>query len=125
MDPLTIEETLIKTKDLLSDKNRWIKGAFCDVNGHRPPSSTHYQHYVDDPTARFCIGGALAAFSVYKTDEIMTFLAPIANEILEAHNTIDVVPGPGTVVFLNDDIGHDAVIQLLEKGIAKAAELGM
>lgn len=85
-------DTLIRTRALIADENNWCQNDYCDHHG------------------RVCVVGALSKAMELNVHDV------------EAHPIFALLtafcPGDYSPIGLNDNLGHHAVLVLLDKAIA-------
>jgi hypothetical protein len=106
--PRTVLETLQQTRDLLADKSRWTIGSFARDESNTTVMATH------ERACKWCLEGALQKVTDFNE------LLPEANDRLKRLIPLDEHGRPTHhIPSLNDQVGHEAVLRLLDEAIAK------
>ena len=100
--PLIVIE---RAREIISDPQRWCRGSFARGKAGKSVSP-------NDPNARRCC--AMGALILAVTE----VCSNSSDAIILAHNIAMDISPTGSLVFVNDIYGRDAVISLFDKAIA-------
>jgi hypothetical protein len=117
-------EILEQARDLIADVKHWCKGHRHLRAGWRHGGDDNC--ILQDMPERWCAVGAIAHAAAknqnpqLRESVIRSYLNGLTHELFpEWHRNHG-----GSIMGLNDSVGHDAVIQVFEKGIAQLQEQG-
>lgn len=116
---LTALEAFKKAKDLLSNKHYWTQGASAK-------DSTGVRVRVNDRSAcQFCVSGAITRviYSHVLDQSFHAELRPLLAKVTEQmHQSCKDLFGHESFLYVNDTLGYDAVMKMLDDCIKKETE---
>jgi hypothetical protein len=109
-----VAQLLARARALILDESHWTKGAFA-----RPQYDSQFDVAPDSAVAVcWCAEGAILKFSDYPGEHLTE-----AQKLLDA--SADKHFGAPSAPWVNDNLGHEAVIQMFDFAIGAAVKEGV
>lgn len=108
-------QALLKVKALLADKSCWTRGTTAETLFGEPISA------LNPLAARWCVSGALVYVHGAAHFEGDNFWASGPGRFVNVASKV-ICNNNGGPVYVNDQMGHAAVMQMLDKAIELARE---